>query len=143
MGVSKAFTREDSEVVEASPVRRGVPVPEPNFLTADGARALRLELDALVRDAGDPARIHELTDHLRTAQLVEPAATDRVTFGSRVTVEDDDGARTTYHLVGAIEASPRAHAINWQSPLARALLGARIGDRVTLPRGEVEVIAIA
>lgn len=142
--MSKAFTKED-DAPEPPIARRGVPIPDgvPNYVTAAGARALRLELDELTRANGDPDRIRELTDHLRTAEIVEPQPADRVTFGATVTVVDDDDVRATYRIVGAIEASPREHAISWQSPLARALLGARPGDRVTLPRGEAEVIAIS
>jgi transcription elongation factor GreB len=147
--VSKAFTRESDDAPDAPVVRRGVPVPVdvPNYVTADGARALRAELDTLSHGARDPdvlARIHELTEHLETAQVVEPADGDRVAFGATVTVADDDGgARTDYRIVGAIESSPRQGAISWQSPLARALLGARVGDTVALPRDRTaEVVAI-
>jgi len=145
--VSKAFTRESDDAPEAPPSRRGVPVPTgvPNYVTAAGARALRAELDALAKRARDPdidARVVELTEHLRTAEIVEPVESDTVGFGSTVTVEGEDG-RHTYRIVGAIEASPRDHAINWQSPLARALLGSKIGDTVTLPRGDAEVITIS
>jgi transcription elongation factor GreB len=147
--VSKAFTREpDDEVPPPAPRRRGVPIPEgvPNYVTADGARALRAELDQLTQGPRDPdaeARIRELTEHLACAEVAAPPAGDDAGFGSIVTVEDEDGARTDYHLVGAIEADPRAGRISWQAPLARALHGARVGDVVALPRGrEVEVVAI-
>ena len=60
-----------------------------------------------------------------------------------MTVVDDAGRRHTYRIVGAIEAAPREGAISWQSPIAEALHGARVGDSVTLPRGDVEVVAIS
>jgi transcription elongation GreA/GreB family factor len=148
--VSKAFTKENEDVADAPVHRLGVPVPEgvPNYVTAAGARALRAELDALgqaARTAEDEDRVRELGEHLATAEIVEgPQDRDRVGFGGSVTIEDEVGKRTRYRIVGAIEASPREGAIGWQSPLARALLGARIGDTITLPRGdEVEVVAIA
>ena len=146
--MSKAFTKEDDGVPEAPPRRRGIPVPDgvPNCITAPGLRALRDELDQLSRGPKSPEsddRMRELTDHLATAEVVEPTDRTRVGFGARVTVEDEHGKRTTYRLVGAIEASPREGAISWQSPIANALWDATIGDSVALPRGdEVEIVDI-
>lgn len=121
-------------------MRRGIAVPEPNYLTPAGARAVRAELAA----CRDEARIHELTDHLATAQIVEPPADRRVvSLGARVTIEHADGKRTQYQIVGAIEADPKRGRLFWQSPLAGALYGARVGDSAVLPRGgEVEIVAI-
>jgi transcription elongation factor GreB len=136
--MSKAFTRDDDGAPEA-PVRRQIlPVPVPNFVTADGLRALRAEL----RQGPNEERARDLAEHLATAETVEPADRDAVSFGATVTVEDAAGHRTRYRIVGVIEASPRDGAISWQSPVARALLDARVGDTVTLPRGDVEVVAI-
>jgi transcription elongation factor GreB len=71
-----------------------------------------------------------------------PAVRDRVGFGATVSVVDERGARSSYRIVGAIEAAPREGAIYWQSPIALALHDAQVGDSVSLPRGEVEVVAI-
>lgn len=140
--MSKAFTKESDDVPE-SPIRRlGVPVPELNFVTPAGLQAARAELDELTRTGGDPDRIRELSDHLATAQAIEPADRAVVGVGATVVVEDEDGKRATYRIVGAIEADPRHGAIGWQSPLAQALWGARVGDGVVLPRGDAEIIAI-
>lgn len=142
--VSKAFTKED-DAPPPPPVKpRGVPVPTdvPNYVTAAGERTLRAELAGL-----DPAnqadRAREISDHLATAVVMEPPADrSRVGFGATVTVEDAAGKRTSYRIVGAIEASPKDGAVYWQTPIAEALHDAEIGDAVTLPRGEVEIVAI-
>ena len=139
--MSKAFTKEDADVPEAPTRKRGVPVPEPNIVTPQGLVALRAEYADLVRGNGDPDRIRELSDHLATAETLEPER-DVVGVGAHVTLEDDAGASTTYSIVGAIEANPKQGSISWQSPLAQALWGAHVGDTVTLPRGEAEVVAI-
>ncbi|MDX2088681.1 MAG: GreA/GreB family elongation factor [Kofleriaceae bacterium] len=142
--MSKAFTKEDSDVPEAPTRRRGIPVPADglNYLTPDGERALRAELAGLA--AGDEERAHELAEHLATAVTMGPPDdTTRVGFGAKVTVEHDDGKRTTYRLVGAIEAAPREGKIYWRSPIAEALYDARVGDSVALPRTQVSVVAIA
>jgi transcription elongation GreA/GreB family factor len=137
--VSKAFTKESDDAPEPRPVRRGVAVPEPNYMTPAGARDARVELAACT----DPERVRELADHLATAQIIEPpAAGDTVSLGAAVTVEDASGKRTTYQVVGALEADAKRGRVFWQSPIAEALYGARIGDSLMLPRGEVEVVAI-
>lgn len=141
--MSKAFTKEDDGAPEAPVRKRGVPVPEdvPNYMTPDGERALRAELASL--GPGEDERAREISEHLATAVVIGPPEDrTRVGFGARVTVEDEHGRRATYRLVGALEAAPREGAIYWQSPIAEALHDAQVGDGVTLPKGEAEVVAI-
>jgi transcription elongation factor GreB len=140
--VSKAFTKEDEEAPPLPVRRRGAPVPEPNFVTPSGLRAAKAELDDLARSGGDADRIRELTDHLATAQPVEPEDRNAVGLGAAVTIEDEDGKRTTYRLVGAIEADTKKGWLSWQTPIANALWGLRVGDTADLPKGEVTIIAI-
>jgi transcription elongation GreA/GreB family factor len=138
--VSKAFTKESDDGPDPVAPRRGVPVPDPNYMTPAGARAARSELTS----CRDEARIRELTDHLATAQILEPPADrDAVSLGARVTLEDESGKRTTYRIVGALEADARRGLVFWQSPIAERMYGARVGDAITLPRGgEAEVVAV-
>lgn len=117
-------------------------MPDPNYVTPAGARAARGELEQLTRDGGDPDRIRELTEHLATALTMEPGDRTVVGLGAAVTVEDADGKRTTYHIVGAIEADPKRGFLSWQTPIANKLWGNHVGDAVELPRGEVEIVAI-
>lgn len=65
----------------------------------------------------------------------------RIAFGTRVEVVDEQGRRQRWRIVGEDEAEPEAGRISWSSPLARALIGARVGEVVTWPRpsGEVEL----
>lgn len=109
-------------------------------MTPAGARAARQELAA----CASQARIRELTEHLATAQIIEPPADRGVAgLGATVTIEDDTGKRTRYRIVGALEADARRGLVFWQSPLAEALYGTRVGDPVTLPRGgAAEVVAV-
>ena len=139
--MSKAFTKEDDDAPVPPARRRGVPVPTeiPNYVTAAGARALRAELES----GPDEDRAREISDHLATAVVMEPPEDrSRVGFGATVTVEDESGKRTTYRLVGALEASPRDGAIYFQSPIGEALYDAEVGDSIALPRGEATVVAI-
>jgi transcription elongation GreA/GreB family factor len=140
--VSKAFTKEDEEAPPPPVRKRGAPVPDPNFVTPQGLRTAKAELDELVKSGADPDRLRELTDHLATAQPVEPEDVAAVGLGAAVTVEDDDGKRTTYRLVGAIEADTKKGWVSWQTPIANALWGLRVGDAADLPKGEVTIVAI-
>jgi transcription elongation factor GreB len=141
--MSKAFTKEDDDAPVVPARRRGIPVPVPNFVTARGLAAARAELDELGRSGGDPDRIRELMDHLATAQVATITDRDVVGLGATVSVENEAGTRATYRIVGAIESDPKRGWLGWQSPIATALWGARVGDSVELPRGdEVEVTAI-
>jgi transcription elongation GreA/GreB family factor len=112
-------------------------------VTPAGIAAARAELDQLARDHGDPDRIRELADHLATAVVVHPDDRAVVGLGATVTIETDSGARRRYTFVGAIEADVKRGRLSWQSDLANALWGARVGDERALPRGDdVTVVAI-
>jgi transcription elongation factor GreA len=66
-----------------------------------------------------------------------------VSLGAHVTLEDESGKRTTYQIVGALEADARRGRVFWQSPIAERMFGARVGDSIALPRGgEAEIVAI-
>ena len=92
-------------------------------------------------------RIRFLTKRLDSAEVVsgERVATDRVHFGARVEVEDEQGKRQIYVLVGPDEADPGARKISYQSPLGRALLKRHVGDVVTVkrPAGEIDLEILA
>jgi transcription elongation factor GreB len=88
-------------------------------------------------------RIHFLTKRLDSAVVVrqDEVQKDTVFFGATVEVEDEDGKRSRYTLVGADEADPKAGRLSWQSPIGRALLRKKLGDSVTVhrPAGEIEL----
>jgi transcription elongation factor GreB len=95
------------------------------------------------------ARLHRLQKQLESYEVVDPATrpkTDRVFFGATVTVEDEEGARTTYQVVGGdeLEESLGPGRISYEAPLGRALLGKREGDTVTVrrPAGEMELTIV-
>jgi transcription elongation GreA/GreB family factor len=78
-----------------------------------------------------------------SAQLTEPAADeDKVQFGRTVEVEREDGRRQTFRIVGEDEADPAKGSVSYVSPLARALVGKRVGDVATVNGSEVEVVAV-
>jgi transcription elongation factor GreA len=86
-------------------------------------------------------KITVLREKLDNAVVVDsaPANGDRVAFGSKVEVVDEASGRTSeYTLVGSTEADLSAGLLSAESPVARALFGAREGDLVAipLPRGQ-------
>lgn len=84
-------------------------------------------------------RIAELEERIRSAVvMVRPASTDRVVVGS--TVRAAVGAReTTYTIVGSEEADPAAGKVSNESPLGKAFLGKKVGEKVEVkaPAGSV------
>jgi transcription elongation factor GreB len=89
-------------------------------------------------------RIRFLTQRLESAVLVAPDAArpeGRVFFGATVDVEDEDGARTRYQIVGEDEIDLARGRVSWRSPIGRILLKKAVGDTVVLrkPNGEVEL----
>jgi len=157
--MSVAFTKEsDSEAVAANLPDRPIST-HPNLVTAAGLAAIDAELasaktayaaaqagDAITADRTAMARA---TRDLRywaarraSAQLIEAVVDDSVVFGARVDFERADGRRQSYAIVGEDEADPAAGSVSYVSPLARALLGKRVGDLAVVAGSEVEVIAI-
>jgi transcription elongation factor GreB len=93
-------------------------------------------------------RIRHLTKSLDSAVVVDSAgrAPDRVFFGATVTISSKPGDRRMVTIVGVDELDAGDERVSWRSPLATALLKARVGDVVTVrtPRGpeRIEIVAI-
>ena len=159
--MSVAFVREESAEAaqEVSLPPRAISV-HPNLVTRSGLRALEhaladsqqaLKTAQAIADANDRRRALELTarDVLYFAERVssavpqpEPASATAVAFGSRVTILRDDGRRQTFRIVGEDEADPRGGSIAYVSPLARLLIGKRVGEVVEIDGREIEVVAV-
>ena len=145
--MSKAFTSE--ETPDEPPLVR-LPAPlepgETRYVTPEGRRALEAEA-ARLREAGQGARADALSATLAqlTTASPEPSPAGRAVFGRWVTVEDEDGRRARYRLVGPDEADARRGLVNAASPLGRALLGKRAGDVAVVerPRGASELTVVA
>jgi len=93
-------------------------------------------------------RLSHLARIMKAAKVVDPStqSTDQVRFGATVELADEDDKRRTVTLIGDDETDAENGRIGWSAPLARALIGAKVGDErvVRLPSGEkhYEVIAI-
>lgn len=93
-------------------------------------------------------RIRYLSKSLDRAVVVNNAGKThgRVFFGATVTIADETGDEREVTIVGVDELDSGDLRVSWRSPLARALLTARVGDTVTLhaPRGptRLEIVAV-
>jgi len=142
--VSKAFTKDDRPD-EPVVVRHRPSLPEgmPNYLTETGLLALRAELAAAEPGPGRAA----LEQRLATAVVpAPPEDPEEIRFGARVELRAEDGQLRRLRIVGVDEAEPAKGLIAFVAPLARALLGRRAGDGVTVrtPGGveQLEVVGV-
>ena len=94
-------------------------------------------------------RIRFLTQRLEIAEISNPGihhGTDQIFFGAEVTYADATGGERTITILGIDEADSTAGQVSWISPVARALLKARVGDEVQLvtPQGPqvIEIVAV-
>lgn len=84
-----------------------------------------------------------LSRRMKAARIVDPSQQQdrsRVLFGATVVLADEDDSRRTITIVGDDEADAGNGRVGWNSPIARAVRGAALGDlrKVNLPSAEIE-----
>jgi transcription elongation factor GreB len=152
--MSRGFVKEDD--LEHA----GTDVPErpisagPNYVTTNGyaqlqETALSLENEIkLISSKKESAELIQklavlnrdlryIAARIESAQIVETktgSIAEQVLFGTKVTVEDENGDIHTYAIVGEDEADIKSNKISWTSPLAKALIGQKVGDSVVWQR---------
>lgn len=151
--MSRGFVKED-DLEHAGTDLPERPVSEhPNYVTPLGLRQLETEtarLEALRAKLSpkkeDPIVQQQLgmverdlryfQARLEQAILVDAVEgeKEKVVFGTTVQMEDEDGEFHTFTIVGEDEADIAAHKVSWVSPLAKALLGHKVGDTVVWRR---------
>jgi transcription elongation factor GreB len=151
--MSRGFVKED-DLEHAGTDLPERPLSEhPNYVTPRGLQLLQQQADELEKERQllaprkeDPVvsqRLGMVERDLRYVGarlgqviVVDPSSqpSDKVLFGATVTTEDEDGESQVFTIVGEDEADIAAHKVSWVSPLARALLGHKIGDSVTWQR---------
>jgi transcription elongation factor GreB len=89
-------------------------------------------------------RMRFLTKRLEAAEIVLPqrAGTTRVFFGASIDVEDEEGTRATYCIVGEDEIDPQRGYVSWRSPIGRSLLKKEVGDTVVYRRPSGESVEL-
>jgi transcription elongation GreA/GreB family factor len=152
--MSRAFVKEADEKPPELPDR--LISPHPNYVTAHGLSLTEAEAEkfsaalAEAQAAEDRDAIAAASRELRywtqrraSAEVQPPPAdNDVVHFGSRVTIERDDGRKQTFQIVGEDEADPAKGTLSYVAPLAHALLGKGVGDVATVGKGGAEIVKI-
>lgn len=158
--MSRAFVSE-SDADAAADALPELPIsPHPNYVTRNGlhlleerlatARAEQRLVEAAPQDPARELRLAHLSREIRylearveRAILVDPAQqpTDEIAFGAVVDVLGASGEHHRFAIVGEDEADAEHGKVSWVSPLARALIGAGVGDTVLWrrPAGSVEL----
>lgn len=159
--MSVAFTREEDLEATAADLADRPISPHPNLVTPEGLAAIEAEL-ASARAAYTAAQVQGSIESDRTAmaratrdlrywsarrasaQLIAPTEDDgAVRFGGSVSIEREDGRAQTWRIVGEDEADPAAGSVSHVSPLARAVMGKRVGDEVTVAGQSAEIVAVS
>lgn len=152
--MSRAFVNEERFEQAGGEELVDRPISEhPNYVTPSGAMQLQTQEEALVaelnalKDAHDDTfakdKVAEIERDLRyvrarldSAILVDPKTQshETVLFGATVEVEDEEGNRHTFHIVGEDESDANINKVSWVSPLAKSLIGHKVGDSVNWQR---------
>jgi transcription elongation factor GreB len=161
--MSRAFVKEDADS-GAGEIADLPQSSHPNYVTPRGLAQLKARFAAaqdkrraLLEAGSDGGKdlalanvareIRYLEARLERAISVDPSAQprDAVAFGARVRVADDKGAEREFAIVGEDEADAEHGSVSWVSPLAKALIGAAIGDEIVWrrPAGDLALAVLA
>jgi len=153
--LSRAFVKESDDAGE--PLPELAVSPHPNFVTPEGLRLIEARIAALdvelkaARAADDKpllARVHRdlryWPQRRATARVVPPAVRpDAARFGVTVTLRfADDSSEARFKIVGEDEADPARGLVSFVSPLAKALLGRKIGEEVRAPERNAKILTL-
>jgi len=158
--MSKAFTRESDDAPDL-PAQQQSPLPPgaKNYMTLGGEASLQNELSGLIQKRSSLAgsteaeakrklqsldqRIGYLQQSLRSAVVVSPPPKpwEQIRFGATVTVRDSRGEELKYRIVGVDEMDANRDWVSWLSPIAKALVNAKLGQKIRFrfPAGEVQL----
>jgi transcription elongation factor GreB len=162
--MSRAFVKESDDDLLSGELPERPLASHVNYVTAKGLELLQMRVrelterhEALKRHADEDSDARQklreterdlryFNSQLERATLVDTAdqPRDRVHFGAIVKIEDEEGLEQEFSIVGDDEADVAAGRISWASPLARAMIGAKVGDTVVWrrPAGEAEVYIV-
>ncbi len=158
--MSRGFVKDgDQEEVPMVPQRAFLPAGVPNFVTRNGMDQLMAEKEVLTREREDlgtsnenekriarnfiNAKLQLLNNRITDARVIDPKEQprDEVTFGATVSIMVvSSGKVQTFQITGVDEADISKGKISFISPLARALLNHKTGEKITLKREKEEII---
>lgn len=154
--MSRAFTREEDTEAALADIGERPVSHHRNLVTREGLAMIDAEIATLrtefARAEADADRekmaltardLRYWNARRETAELAEPDGSEGVVrFGMRVTIEDQDGERHVWKIVGEDEADPARGKISHVSPMARELFGKEAGEAATVNGREWEIIAL-
>lgn len=154
--MSRAFTRQDDNETGLSDIGERPVSQHRNLVTPHGLAMMDKELAELREEfakaeaSGERERIALVSRDLRywnarreSAEVSVPDADSKVVrFGMRVTVEDEDGKKKSWTIVGEDEADAAHGSISHVSPMAMAMFGKAVGDVATVNGKDWEIVAL-
>jgi transcription elongation factor GreA len=137
---TEGYTRMEAELKQLKSVERPAIIIAISEARAHGDLKENAEYHAAKeKQSFIEGRIKELEDKISRAEIIDVASikSDSVMFGATVTLADDDGEESTYQIVGEYEADLKAKRISITAPIARALIGKKVGAdvEVNTPKG--------
>jgi len=152
--MSRAFVKDSDQDGEDLPER--AISPHPNLVTARGLEMLEAKVRELeaersaARAANDAAALARVARDLRYFQarresarpVTPPPQAQQVRFGVRALLRIPGGAERWFQLVGEDEADPKAGLISYVSPLAKALMGKSVGEKLPFATQTAEIVEL-
>lgn len=137
----------EEELNELKTVRRPEIINAIKDARAQGDLSENADYDAArAEQAQVEAKIKELEYRLEHSEIAQGAKKGVISVGSTVTVKDEDDDEDTYKIVGSAEADSFSNKISNESPLGKALLGHKEGEKVMVeaPNGsyEIEIVSV-
>jgi len=151
--MSRGFVKEDDLELAGTDLPERPISEHPNYVTPAGLAQLETQCELLAKEHSqlstqkeDPSAAQRLavverdlryfSARLESAILVNPASQDQHTalFGAHVKVEDETGEAQSFIIVGEDEADATHQKVSYLSPIAKALIGKKVGDTVVWHR---------
>ena len=139
----EGFLELEEELQELKNVKRPEVIKALKEARALGDLSENADYDAArAEQAQVEGRIQELEKIIENAHIIEKGSTDKVSLGTTVKIKHiEDDEIDEYRIVGSNEADPSNNKISNESPIAKAIMNAKVGDikKVESPNGEYEV----
>ena len=139
----EGFIELEEELNELQNVRRPEVIKALKEARALGDLSENADYDAArAEQAQVEGRIQELEKIIENALIIQKEDTDKVSLGTTVKIKYiDDDEIEEYRIVGSKEADPSNNKISNESPIAKAIMSAKVGEvrKVASPNGEYEV----
>ena len=152
--MSRGFVKEDDqEEAPIIPPRAALPAGETNYVTPNGLKELKNEEEALIEERANldkqndterrraqaviDGKLKLLRERISTARLLKPddQPADEVRFGALVELLQN-GNKQEFQIVGVDEANVKKQKIAFGAPIAKAVTGKKVGDKVDFKLGE-------